>query len=71
MTLISAFFSLIDTFSNLCSFDVDNLLYFCTMSYVTFPNNLCDIKHYNYKKKDLKKLFEFATSGAHILFDGN
>ena len=22
-------------------------------------------------KKDLKKLFEFATSGAHILFDGN
>ena len=40
------------------------------MSYVTFPNNLCDIKH-NYKKKDLKKLFEFATSGVHILFDGN
>ena len=22
-------------------------------------------------KKDLKKLFEFATSGTHILFDGN
>ena len=22
-------------------------------------------------KKDLKKLFEFAASGAHILFDGN
>ena len=42
------------------------------MSYITFPNNLHDIKHYNYKKKkDLKKLFEFATSGAHILFHGN
>ena len=32
-----------------------------------FDNNP-DIK---ITKKDLKKLFQFATSGTHILFDGN
>ena len=41
----SVFSSSIANFSNLNSFDVDNLIYFCTMSYITFPNVLCNIKH--------------------------
>ena len=43
----SASFNFIDNFSNLHSFNVDDLLYFCTMSYITFPNVLCNIKHNN------------------------
>ena len=41
----SAFFNFIDSFSNFCSCCVDILLYFCTMSCITLPNVLCDMKH--------------------------
>ena len=58
----SAFFIFIDNFSNLCSFDVDNWLYFCKYIYIYIFAILLQICYIFHDVSRIKQFFNVKIS---------